>query len=185
MKNRKRDAWIQVHENDWKGDDIYIGDLFHHSGCWGDCYRKEDFLYLAKINLKTRTRRDTKYFYKWWTNKEIARLNLRSDPLTYKQVKERLRQKNRIYIIIELAEKKIGYVTARFTEENDLDIGMMIYDYKYRNKGLAQKILNIVMPFLNKYENNVKACTRSENAKHLLKKLGFIEKNKDNFFLKK
>lgn len=138
---------------------------------------------VCELRLKTRTRRDTKYFYKWWTDKEIARLNLHSDPLTYKQVKERLRQKNRIYIIIELAEKKIGYITARLTEENDLDIGMMIYDYKYRNKGLAQKIFNMVKPFLNKY-NNIKACTSSENAKHLLKKLGFTQKNKDNFFLK-
>jgi len=43
MKILGTEEWIQVHENDWEGEDIYIDDIFHNANCWGDCYKEEMF----------------------------------------------------------------------------------------------------------------------------------------------
>lgn len=39
---------IQVFENDWKEDDVYINDPLHHSLCWGDCYTLKDVEKIVK-----------------------------------------------------------------------------------------------------------------------------------------
>lgn len=43
IKDPTTNEFVQVHKNNWKGEDIYIDDPFHNPLCWGDCYREEYF----------------------------------------------------------------------------------------------------------------------------------------------
>ena len=49
MKRTTNGEWVQVHENDWEVEDIYIDDPFHHAECWGDCYKEDMFKDRRKI----------------------------------------------------------------------------------------------------------------------------------------
>ena len=44
--------WVQVYENDWDEEDLYIDDKLHGSRCWGDCYDKSDLRYLVERRKK-------------------------------------------------------------------------------------------------------------------------------------